>query len=198
MNTEPVLNSGRSEGELYIMLNIELQKFGETTRFVEDSRNAAAWPWPTNQTTTPEILRSPSDGCHAAHEAASFMPFIEFQLWFWCIGKIKKPEPQLKNTGAIYAVTIPGGRQRQNGRTRESLCGANARQRQAAARSRNTLESILLRVLRVQVLLLLLYDIRSKCIIHTGYVNTLYQTGKYLSLWKYKACLLYTSPSPRD
>ena len=48
-------------------------------------------------------------------------------------------EQKVKNTGAKYAVTISGGRQRHNASTRASLSGANVLQQQAAARSSNTL-----------------------------------------------------------
>ena len=51
----------------------------------------------------------------------------------------KTPGQKLKNTGAKYAVTISGGRPRHNASTRESLSGASVLQRQAAARSMNTL-----------------------------------------------------------
>ena len=73
-----------------------------------------------------------------------------------CLNKNKK------NTGAKYAVTISGGRQRHNASTRESLSGANVLQQQAAARSSNTLHVVLLQVL----MLLLLYDTYRVC----GYV----------------------------
>ena len=81
----------------------------------------------------------------------------------------KIPEQKVKHTGAKYAVTTSGGRQRHNASTRESLSSANVLQ-QAAARTINILECC---YDYRYVLLLPLYDTYRVCesyVVSYGYI----------------------------
>ena len=97
----------------------------------------------SDRAATAEMMQPPSDTVPTLSRCCCLNAcFIKFQGWFWLIWKKKIPEQKLKNTGAKYAVTISGGRQRHNTSTRESLSGANVLQ-QAAARSINTVVVLL-------------------------------------------------------
>ena len=87
------------------------------------------------------------------------------------------PEQKSNNTGAKYAVTISGGRQRHNANTRESLSSTNVLQQQEAVKSSNTLQY--------------LYEYNNCCyccMICTWYVNTSHHTCIYQYVWKYTEC----------